>query len=157
MFTSKELLTISDVTSLTIFFFDLPNSWCKFLHVSHRIKSRLSVDSTSTPLQGSPTHNYRSAVSTPTRLDLDDWSSSNLAQTPSSIHSNGSCHTLAPSAGSIHSELHTDMNENNAHSCHSSSAKHSERRGCSRIQMEVLPRPNFEPKNLLSLFEEITP
>lgn len=148
----------------------LPSPWAKFIisvkfpayifvHVPHRVKSRLSMDSTSTPLPGSPSRNHQSPASTPTRSNLGDWSSSNLAHTPSSIHSNGSCHTLTPSASPIHAALHTDsMNEKYTHSRHSSSAKCSQQRGRNWIQTEeALPRPNFEPKNLLSLFEETTP
>uniref|UniRef100_A0A3Q1JDG4 Membrane-associated tyrosine- and threonine-specific cdc2-inhibitory kinase n=2 Tax=Anabas testudineus TaxID=64144 RepID=A0A3Q1JDG4_ANATE len=37
---------------------------------SHRIKSRLSMESTSTPLPRSPTHNRQSPASTPTRLNF---------------------------------------------------------------------------------------
>ncbi|XP_042363529.1 membrane-associated tyrosine- and threonine-specific cdc2-inhibitory kinase [Plectropomus leopardus] len=125
---------------------------------SHRVKSRLSAESTSTPLPGSPRHNHGSPAHTPTHSRLGDWSSCNLALTPSSIHSNGSCHTLTPSASPIHAELCPDsMNENSTQSRQSSSAKSSQRRARSWIRTEEpLPRPNFEPKNLLSLFEDTT-
>ncbi|XP_051272619.1 membrane-associated tyrosine- and threonine-specific cdc2-inhibitory kinase [Dicentrarchus labrax] len=121
---------------------------------SHRVKSRLSVESTSTPLPGSPTHNHQSPANTPTHSNLGDWFSCKLAQTPSSIHSNGSCHKLTPSASPIHAELHTDtVNENSTHSRCS-----SQRRARNWVRTEeAVPRPNFEPKNLLSLFEETTP
>ncbi|XP_045925107.1 membrane-associated tyrosine- and threonine-specific cdc2-inhibitory kinase isoform X2 [Micropterus dolomieu] len=124
---------------------------------SHRVKSRLSVESTSTPLPGSQTHNHRSPAHTPTHSNVGDWSC-NLAQTPSSIHSNGSCHILTPSASPIHAELHTGtMNKNSTHSQQSSSSKSSLQRGHNWLRTEeALPRPNFEPKNLLSLFEETT-
>nr|CBN81397.1 Membrane-associated tyrosine-and threonine-specific cdc2-inhibitory kinase [Dicentrarchus labrax] len=71
-----------------------------------------------------------------------------------SIHSNGSCHKLTPSASPIHAELHTDtVNENSTHSRCS-----SQRRARNWVRTEeAVPRPNFEPKNLLSLFEETTP
>uniref|UniRef100_A0A1A7WI75 non-specific serine/threonine protein kinase n=2 Tax=Iconisemion striatum TaxID=60296 RepID=A0A1A7WI75_9TELE len=112
---------------------------------SHRVKSRLSVESTSTPLSGSPIHNHRSPVHTPSHSSLGDWPSSNLALTPSSIHSNGSCHTLTPSTSPLHSERHTG----------SSSSKSSGRFGHNWIRTEEsVPRSNFEPKNLLGLFEE---
>lgn len=122
---------------------------------SHRVKSRLSVDSTSTPLPGSPKHNRRSPAHTRSYSNLGDWSSCNLAQTPSSIHSNGSCHTLTPSTSPIHAELHADrMNED---STRSSSTKSSQRGGRNWFRTEeALPRPNFEPKNLLGLFEDTT-
>nr|XP_046232360.1 membrane-associated tyrosine- and threonine-specific cdc2-inhibitory kinase isoform X2 [Scatophagus argus] len=124
---------------------------------SHRVKSRLSMESTSTPLPGSPTRNHRSPAHT--RSSMCDWSSCSLAQTPSSIHSNGSCHTLTPSASPLPEELHADItNEKSTHGRLSSSAKSSQRRGRNWVQAEeALPRPNFEPKNLLSLFEETTP
>ncbi|XP_062299254.1 membrane-associated tyrosine- and threonine-specific cdc2-inhibitory kinase [Scomber scombrus] len=123
---------------------------------SHRVKSRLSLESTSTPLPGSPVHNYCSPAHTPAHSNLCDWSSCNLAPTPSSIHSNGSCRMLTPSASPIHAELHTDsMNENSTQSRRPSSAKSSQRRDHSWVRTEeAVPRPNFEPKNLLSLFED---
>ncbi|KAF3704441.1 Membrane-associated tyrosine- and threonine-specific cdc2-inhibitory kinase [Channa argus] len=125
---------------------------------SQRVKSRLNVESTSTPLPCSPTQNHQSPAHTPTHSILDDWSSYNLAHTPSSIHSNGSCHTLTPSVSPIHAEHQIgDIKEHSIQSCRSSSAKSSQRRGCNWVLTEeVLPRPNFEPKNLLSLFEETT-
>ncbi|KAA8581587.1 membrane-associated tyrosine- and threonine-specific cdc2-inhibitory kinase [Etheostoma spectabile] len=124
----------------------------------HRIKSRLSVESTSTPLPGSPTHNHRSPARTPTHSNLGDWSSCNLGQTPSSIHSNGFCHSLTPSVSPIHAELCADStNENSTQSRHSSSTKSSQRRNRNSVQTEgALPQPTFEPKNLLSLFEDTT-
>lgn len=124
----------------------------------HRVKSRLSVESTSTPLPGSPIHNRPSPPHTPTNSILDDWSSYNLAHTPSSIHSNGSCHTLTPSASPIHADHYTDDKKQNSIQSHrSSSSKCSQRRGRNWVLTEeILPRPNFEPKNLLSLFEETT-
>ncbi|XP_019963300.1 membrane-associated tyrosine- and threonine-specific cdc2-inhibitory kinase [Paralichthys olivaceus] len=122
---------------------------------SHRVRSRMSVDSTSTPLPVSPTRSH--PARTPTHSNLGEWSC-NLAQTPSSIHSNGSCRTLTPSASPIHTELHTDsVNEKSAQSRHSSSARSTQRRGPDWVGAEeVLPRLSFEPKNLLSLFEETT-
>ncbi|XP_067433142.1 membrane-associated tyrosine- and threonine-specific cdc2-inhibitory kinase-like isoform X1 [Thunnus thynnus] len=123
---------------------------------SHRVKSRLCVESTSTPLPGSPAHSHRSPAHTPTHSILYDWSSCDLAPTPSSIHSNGSCRTLTPSTSPIHAELHTDsMYESSTQSRHTSSTKSSQRRGRNWVRTEeAVPRPNFEPKNLLSLFED---
>ncbi|XP_039991129.1 membrane-associated tyrosine- and threonine-specific cdc2-inhibitory kinase isoform X2 [Xiphias gladius] len=123
---------------------------------SHRVKSRLSVESTSTPLPGSPTHIHPSPAHTPSCSDLGDWSSCNLAQTPSSIHSNGSCHTLTPSASPTHAELLSDsMNEKSMQSRHSSSTKSSQQHGRNWVRAEdAVPRSNFEPKNLLCLFED---
>ncbi|XP_069547751.1 membrane-associated tyrosine- and threonine-specific cdc2-inhibitory kinase [Brachyistius frenatus] len=120
---------------------------------SNRIRSRLSVESTSTPLPGSPIHNYQSPAHTPTHSNLGDWFSCKGAQTPSSIHSNGSCHKLTPNASPIHTELHTGSPT----SLHPSPAKSSVQRGRNWVRTEeVLPRPGFEPKNLLSMFEETT-
>ncbi|XP_008302285.1 membrane-associated tyrosine- and threonine-specific cdc2-inhibitory kinase [Stegastes partitus] len=117
---------------------------------SHRVKSRLSVDSTSTPLPGSLIRSRQSPGHTPTHSRLADWS---LAPTPSSIHSNGSCRTLTPSASPIHTKLHTGSMQ----SLSSSSTKSSQRSGRNWVRKEEdCPRPNFEPKNLLSLFEETT-
>ncbi|XP_017294813.1 membrane-associated tyrosine- and threonine-specific cdc2-inhibitory kinase [Kryptolebias marmoratus] len=108
---------------------------------SHRAKSRLEI--TSTPLPNSPIHNHRSPAHTPTHSSLCDWS--NLALTPSSIHSNGSCRTLTPSESPAHAQHHTG----------SSSSKSSERISRNWVQMEeAAPRLGFEPKNLLSLFEK---
>lgn len=140
------------------YFYQLPHLYF-FPLIVHRVKSRLSMDSTSTPLPGSPAHSHQSPASTPTLSNLADWSSCNLLHTSSSIHSNGSCHTLTPRSSPVHTEHHTDIkNQNSTHSRHSSSAKSLQRRGhnCTRTE-EAFPRPNFEPKNLLSLFEETTP
>lgn len=120
---------------------------------SRRIRSRLSVESTSTPLPGSPIHNHQSPAHTPTHSSLTDWSSCNWAHTPSSIHSNGSCHTLTPNASPVHTKLHTASRQ----SLRSSSSKSSQRCDHNWIQTEpAVPRPSFEPKNLLSLFDDTT-
>lgn len=115
------------------------------------MKSRLSVESTSTPLPG----NRRSLANTPTHSDVCDWYSCNLEQTPSSMHSNG-CHTLTPSSSLNHTELYTDsLNENCSESRKSSSSRLSQRHGRNWTRTEeALPRSNFEQKNLLKLFEE---
>lgn len=148
LFLELNLLFLSN-SLLAYFFFTFP--------LFHRVKSRLCMESTSTPLPGLLTHNHHSPAHTPTHLNLGDWSSSNLVLTPSSIHSNGSCHTLTPSASPIHAELCADsMNESSTHS-QRSSIKSSQRRSRNWVRTEeALPRPNFEPKNLLSLFEETT-
>ncbi|XP_013869382.1 membrane-associated tyrosine- and threonine-specific cdc2-inhibitory kinase [Austrofundulus limnaeus] len=111
---------------------------------SHRVKSTLEV--TSTPLPGSPIRSRQSPAHTPARSSLCDWSDlalSDLALTPSSIHPNGSFHTLTPSD----SPTHTGP----------SFTSSSERSGRSWVRTEEpVPRLNFEPKNLLSLFEKTT-
>lgn len=128
--------------------------FCPFVSVcvSNRVKSRLSMDNTFTPLPGSPTHNHHS----PARTKPSDWSTSCSKMTPSSIHSNGSYHTLTPSSSPVLAELQTNiMNETSAHNRHPSSIKSSQRHRQNRTcTEEALPRPSFEPKNLLSLFEE---
>ncbi|KAF7659522.1 hypothetical protein LDENG_00296160 [Lucifuga dentata] len=122
---------------------------------SHRINSRLSVESTSTPLPASPTHSHLSPAHTRTGSDNGEWPSNNLTHTPSSIHSNSSCRTLAPGMSPIHKDPHTEsLCDFSMHSQRSSSSKSSQRRSRNWVRPEeALPR-NFEPKNLLSLFEE---
>ncbi|PWA16667.1 hypothetical protein CCH79_00017483, partial [Gambusia affinis] len=65
-----------------------------------------------------------------------------------SSHLNGSCHKLTPNISPIRAERHPG----------SPSTASSERRRRGRVQVDEAapPRPNFEPKNLLSLFEETT-
>ncbi|KAF0025401.1 hypothetical protein F2P81_022282 [Scophthalmus maximus] len=91
-----------------------------------------------------------------TDAELSPNFSHSLVQTPCSVRSNGSCRTLTPSASPIHTGLHMEsMTEKSVQSRESSSTKSSQRRGHNWVQAEeALPRPNFEPKNLLSLFEE---
>ncbi|XP_034563763.1 membrane-associated tyrosine- and threonine-specific cdc2-inhibitory kinase isoform X1 [Notolabrus celidotus] len=127
-------------------------------NLSHRLTSRLSVESTSTPLPVSLMNSRLSPTHTPTHSNASDWFSCNLALTPSSIHSNGSCRTLTPSVSPIHGRIHThSMNENSTHSQHTSSIRSSQRRGRTWVRTdESLSRSNIEPKNLLSLFEETT-
>ncbi|KAM8837012.1 membrane-associated tyrosine- and threonine-specific cdc2-inhibitory kinase isoform 1-T4 [Spinachia spinachia] len=126
---------------------------------AHRVKSRLSVESTSTPLPQSQRHYRQSPAHTPTRTNLGDCSSFNSARTPSSIHSNGSCRTLTPSASPVHAGLYADRAiENAARSRPPSSTTKSSQRGARNWVRteEAFPRPNLEPKNLLSLFEDTT-
>ncbi|XP_068610728.1 membrane-associated tyrosine- and threonine-specific cdc2-inhibitory kinase [Brachionichthys hirsutus] len=113
---------------------------------SHRIKSRLTMESTSTPLHSSPTHSHRSPAHTSTHSNLGNWSSCSLVETPYSVLSNGS----------PHAELGGDIA--NEKSTHSSSNKSFQRHGRNWIRREEdLARPGLEPKNLLSLFEDTTP
>ncbi|TNN03885.1 hypothetical protein fugu_000914 [Takifugu bimaculatus] len=126
---------------------------------SHRVKSMLSMENTSTPLPGSRSHHHRSRDCTPTRLILSDGSSRDFVHSPPSILSNGTYNTLTPSRSPVNTRLRSDMvNGKLANSRHSPPDKNSQQRGYNWIQKEeALPRPNFEPKNLLSLFEETTP
>ncbi|XP_074519831.1 membrane-associated tyrosine- and threonine-specific cdc2-inhibitory kinase [Halichoeres trimaculatus] len=125
--------------------------------ITHRLKSRLSVESTSTPLPASPTNSCLGSAHTPTHSNVSDWFSCSLTHTPSRIHSDGSCHTLTPSVSPIHTGIHTCSMNENTHSQHSSSIRSSQRQGRSWVRSdESQSRPNFEPKNLLSLFEETT-
>lgn len=102
--------------------------------LSHRLKLRMSLESTSTPFPGSG-----SPAGTPTHLRK--WNSCNLALSPSAIHLNGSCHTLTPNASPIHS---ASMSKVSRLSPQTSPVGDD----------EILLRHNLEPKNLLSLFEE---
>lgn len=122
----------------------------------NRIKSRLTLESTSTPLPASPSYSHHSPAHTPTHSDIVDWPSRNLTFTPSSIDSNGSFHTGVPCESPIHKKPHTDsVCDVSTHSRRSSCSKSSQQSGRKWVRTEeALPRPNFEPKNLLSLFEE---
>lgn len=137
--------------------------WWHFLLKSnlpfYRVKSMLSMENTSTPLPGSRSHHHRSRDCTPTRLILSDGSSRDFVHSPPSILSDGTYNTLTPSRSPVNTRLRSDMvNGKLANSRHSPPDKNSQRRGYNWIQKEeALPRPNFEPKNLLSLFEETTP
>ncbi|XP_029933034.1 membrane-associated tyrosine- and threonine-specific cdc2-inhibitory kinase [Myripristis murdjan] len=124
----------------------------------HRVKSRLSKESTSTPLPASPTHSRHSPARTPSRSSLGEWPSPSLANTPSSIHPNTSCHTLTPSLSPIPTEPHTvSPTKRSTDSRISASSKSSQRRGRNWARTEeAVPLSSFEPKNLLSLFEETT-
>ncbi|KAM4526177.1 membrane-associated tyrosine- and threonine-specific cdc2-inhibitory kinase isoform 1-T2 [Fundulus diaphanus] len=118
--------------------------------LAHRVKLRLPVESTSTPLPGSPMHNRQSPDHTSlisTQSVLGDWSSCNLTLTPSSIQSNSSCPSPTPDASPIHAEHHPSS---------SSSASSKRHRRNWVATDKAAPRPNFEPKNLLSLFDETT-
>nr|XP_029485571.1 membrane-associated tyrosine- and threonine-specific cdc2-inhibitory kinase isoform X2 [Oncorhynchus nerka] len=130
---------------------------------SHRIKSRLSMGSTSTPLPNSPpvfhqlspahTPTHSGHIHTPSR-------SLNLAHTPSSIHSDRSRHTMTALTGSpkgtgSHRLSQIDQSMD-AHNQHNTSTHTSQWPVRNWVRSEPLPRPSFEPKNLLSLFDETT-
>ncbi|XP_041740036.2 membrane-associated tyrosine- and threonine-specific cdc2-inhibitory kinase [Coregonus clupeaformis] len=129
----------------------------------HRIKSRLSMGSTSTPLPNSPpvfcqlspahTPTHTSDIHTPSR-------SLNLTHTPSSIHSDRSRHTLTAITGSPKDtgshRLSLIDRSMDAHSQHNTSTHSSQWPVRNWVRSEPLPRPSFEPKNLLSLFDETT-
>uniref|UniRef100_A0A3P9I188 non-specific serine/threonine protein kinase n=1 Tax=Oryzias latipes TaxID=8090 RepID=A0A3P9I188_ORYLA len=105
---------------------------------SRRVTSRLSLESTSTPLSGSPVHKHGSHVSTPTHSAIGDWSC-HLGLTPSSIHSAKKSQLRGERRGSPSSTKSTRL--------------------CGRnwvLAGDASPRSSLEPKNLLSLFEEIT-
>lgn len=123
-----------------------------FVCASNRVKSTLSMDKTSTPLPGSPSHDYHS----PARTKPSDWSPSCAMLTPLSIRSNGSCDTLTPPLSPVLAEIPTNiMNETSTHNSRPSSIKSSQRqRRNNTCTEEALLRPSLEPKNLLSLFEE---
>lgn len=125
----------------------------------YRVKSALSTENTSTPLPGSTSLHHRSRDCTPTRLILSDGSSRDFVHPPSSILSNGTYNTLTHTRSPVNTGLRSDaVNGKVANGGHSSPGGNSQRRGHNWIQMEeALPRPTFEPRNLLSLFEETTP
>ncbi|KAL6474927.1 hypothetical protein MHYP_G00159670 [Metynnis hypsauchen] len=113
---------------------------------THRIQARLSVGSTSTPLPNSSSLACDSLSHTPTR---------SLTHTPSSIHSNVSRHILpgSPSLSPIRLGSLTPHNRSAdpqllLDSPASSRSRHS--------LAENEQRSGFEPKNLLSLFDETT-
>ncbi|KAJ0060597.1 hypothetical protein NL108_016586, partial [Boleophthalmus pectinirostris] len=86
-----------------------------------------------------------SAPSTPPKDILREWPSCHLPLTPSSINSFNSCHDLSPNGSPIKTSQLSRQ----------SSAKSTQRSGRNWVRAnELLQRPNFEPKNLLSLFEE---
>lgn len=110
---------------------------------AHRLEMRL--ESTSTPISGAPLLYRQSPATTPNLSVLREYPSSNLPLTPSSVHSYDSCHELSPHGSPIHTPKLSRQ----------SSAKSTGRSGRNWVRNdELLPRPNFEPKNLLSLFEE---
>ncbi|KAJ7984450.1 hypothetical protein DPEC_G00354960 [Dallia pectoralis] len=117
---------------------------------SHRLESRLSVGSTSTPL---PNSSPKSPQLSPAHIHTLS-PSLNLTHTPSSIHSDRSCHTLTASPNL--SPIDTGSQQMDTHSQHSTSANSARRPVRNCVRPEPLPRPSFEPKNLLSLFEETT-
>lgn len=113
--------------------------------LSHRLI--LSCKSTSTPLPGSPPLYTQSPAHTRNRSVLREWPPANLPLTPSSINSFDSCHDLTPHGSPIHTSRLSRQ----------SSAKSTGRSSRNWVRAdELLPRPNFEPKNLLSLFDETT-
>lgn len=116
--------------------------------VFNRVKSRLGVKSTSTPLPASPAHTHQSPARSPSHSSPGGWSSCN--RMPSRM-SNG-CRTLTPSRSELRAAW---LNENCWPSSRTPSCESAQRRRCNWIRVEeVLPQPNLKPKNLLSLFEE---
>uniref|UniRef100_A0A3B4AKV0 non-specific serine/threonine protein kinase n=1 Tax=Periophthalmus magnuspinnatus TaxID=409849 RepID=A0A3B4AKV0_9GOBI len=93
----------------------------------------------------SPSPYHRSPAHTPNHSVLREWPSCHLPLTPSSINSFNSCHDLSPNGSPIHTSILSRQTY----------GKSEERSGRKWVRAEeLLPRPNFEPKNLLSLFEE---
>lgn len=115
------------------------------------------MEATSTPLPDSPAHR-QSPTYTPNRSVSDDWLSCNLGQTPSSIHTNCSCYTTTPNASPIHRGSRTHSMNKTSTSCQRSSSKKSVLPSNRDLDWAVADAyfrgPNFEPKNLLNLFEE---
>uniref|UniRef100_A0A672IW22 non-specific serine/threonine protein kinase n=1 Tax=Salarias fasciatus TaxID=181472 RepID=A0A672IW22_SALFA len=143
----ETVLTLASLCQVTCLETSLPViPVCSFLTVLlHRVRSRLSMGNSSTPVHGSPLSGHRSPARSPSHSDVSSWSSLKLARTPSSIHSNGSCCTLTPGGSPLLTQLQTGP----------SPARTLQRGRRRRLQTdEAEPRPGFEPKNLLSLFEE---
>ncbi|CAN9509214.1 unnamed protein product [Ophioblennius macclurei] len=106
----------------------------------YRVRTRLSMENSSTPISTSKRYDRQSPARTPYHSDA-----SMLTHTPSSIHSNGSCCTLTPGVDPLLADPQTSPSP-------AGSSLRSSRR---RLQIDKAePRPSFEPKNLLSLFEE---
>ncbi|XP_056152593.1 membrane-associated tyrosine- and threonine-specific cdc2-inhibitory kinase isoform X2 [Lampris incognitus] len=122
---------------------------------SHRVGSRLSVGSTSTPLPASQMHTHPSPPNTPSHLGLGGSPSRSPA--PSPIHSHRSWHNLSPTQSLIHSEPENPAPTSCSTRTRRSSSKDSiKRRTCFWVKdEESVPLPGFEPRNLLGLFEEI--
>ncbi|XP_062331448.1 membrane-associated tyrosine- and threonine-specific cdc2-inhibitory kinase [Osmerus eperlanus] len=111
---------------------------------SHRVKSRLSAGSTSTPLPAPPPQ----PPSTPPHSRHLHTPTHSLTHTPSSIHSYGSPVSREPS-------LTLEGCQDSPCQLHPSrSSRSSCRPGRNWVIQEPLPRPSFEPKNLLSLFDD---
>ncbi|XP_072312064.1 membrane-associated tyrosine- and threonine-specific cdc2-inhibitory kinase [Eucyclogobius newberryi] len=111
---------------------------------SHRLKLR--SESTSTPLSGSPSNYRRSSTHSPNCSVLRELPSWDVPLRLSRINSFGSCHDLTPNGSPIHTSKLIRQ-----------SSKSTEQSGRNWVRAdETRPRPNFEPKNLLSLFEETT-
>ncbi|XP_067100181.1 membrane-associated tyrosine- and threonine-specific cdc2-inhibitory kinase isoform X2 [Osmerus mordax] len=156
---------------------------------SHRVKSRLSAGSTSTPLPAAPPstpphsrhlhtpthslthtpysiHSYGSPVSREPSLTLEGCQNSlsqlhpsRSSRSPSQLHPSRSSRSpsqLHPSRSSRSpSQLHPSRSSRSPSQLHPSrSSRSSCRPGRNWVIQEPLPRPSFEPKNLLSLFDD---
>ncbi|XP_066520772.1 membrane-associated tyrosine- and threonine-specific cdc2-inhibitory kinase [Hoplias malabaricus] len=113
---------------------------------SHRMQSRLSVGSTSTPLPNSSAHTASTLTHTPTH---------NLTHTPSSIHSSSSRHKLAGSPSLSPIRLGSPARSDQSVDPQRTSDSPASIRLC-RSWEENENKSGFEPKNLLSLFDETT-
>ncbi|KAM6951159.1 membrane-associated tyrosine- and threonine-specific cdc2-inhibitory kinase [Aplochiton taeniatus] len=120
---------------------------------SNRVKSRLSLGSTSTPLPRSPIR--PSPTRTPTQSRLPNTPQHCFTQTPSSIHFNESCHTATPSVSPIGADRLSGTDHSlDTHSRLSISIHSSLPSDHNWLQAEPVLRASFEPKNLLTLFDE---
>ncbi|XP_072523603.1 membrane-associated tyrosine- and threonine-specific cdc2-inhibitory kinase [Salminus brasiliensis] len=114
---------------------------------THRVQARLSVGSTSTPLQNSSALAHDSLTHTPTR---------SLIHTPSSIRTSSSRRTLVgtPSLSPIRLGSPARLNRSSDLQPLLSDSPASSR--LLRSWAENEQKSGFEPKNLLSLFDETT-
>ncbi|KAL0984485.1 hypothetical protein UPYG_G00142110 [Umbra pygmaea] len=136
----------------------------------HRLKSRLSVGSTSTPLPNSPPPIFPNLSPPHTPSHSSHIHTRSHSVTPSSIHRSQHTPTASPSLSPIDhtptaspslspidtgsqqlSQLDRSMDTQREHS---KLAPSTQRPVQNWVRSEPLPRPSFEPKNLLSLFEE---
>ncbi|XP_008312267.1 membrane-associated tyrosine- and threonine-specific cdc2-inhibitory kinase [Cynoglossus semilaevis] len=118
---------------------------------SDRVRSRLwSVESTSTPLQASQANGHHSPVHRSLHSDFRDQ-----AQNRSSMDSSPVCETLTPNASPCCADLDFVHRSGKSTPSRPSSNKSTRWPHFNLDEIDgVVPLGNFEPKNLLSLFED---
>lgn len=139
----KPYTIVKYFQSLINFFF--------FLLYFYRVRSRLwSVESTSTPLQASQANGHHSPVHRSLHSDFRDQ-----AQNRSSIDSSPVCETLTPNASPCCADLDFVHRSGKSTPSRPSSNKSTRWPHFNLDEIDgVVPLGNFEPKNLLSLFED---
>ncbi|XP_023646832.1 membrane-associated tyrosine- and threonine-specific cdc2-inhibitory kinase [Paramormyrops kingsleyae] len=110
---------------------------------SQRVQSRLSLGSTSTPLPKVSSDSYHGATRTPRHSPVRSWNITTTPNSSSSLNMTRTLmHSLSPSDGPSPNGTHDDPPLVN----HSPIPKW--------IRPDSCPRTAFEPKNLLSMFDE---